>query len=154
MIDDLVYRIVRSYQGRMANYAGMGILDTWYDAITFERLMAETASPQIRKSLERGMARATRRASAALLPKLSERVGERWRIRDAPPGIFHIQGENTLFSPEDDWMKITDTGKAFDRAFRNTWVPWPPTGASCSAISHATMPPSRWWGWAASARAA
>ena len=118
VIDDLVYRIVRSYQERMANYAGMGILDTWYDAITFERLMAETPSPQIHKALERGMARATKRASQALLPKLSERVGERWVIRDAPPGIFHIRGENTLFSPEDDWMKITDTDKAFDRAFK------------------------------------
>ncbi|WP_420995273.1 DUF2252 domain-containing protein [Cupriavidus sp. 30B13] len=115
--EELVYRAVRSYQERMAAYAGMSILDTWYDAITFERLMAQTQEPQVRKRLERGMERAAARTSDALLPKLSEHDGERWVIRDAPPAVFHVRGENTLFSPEDNWMKVADTGKALNEAF-------------------------------------
>ncbi|MGO4332063.1 DUF2252 domain-containing protein [Cupriavidus sp. 2TAF22] len=115
--EELVYRAVRSYQEHMAEYAGMGILDTWYECITFERLMAQTQAPQVRKRLERGMERAAERTSEALLSKLAERVGERWIIRDAPPAVFHVQGKNTLFSPEDNWMKVTDVNKAMDKAF-------------------------------------
>ncbi|WP_458765663.1 DUF2252 domain-containing protein [Cupriavidus basilensis] len=124
--DDLVYRVVRSYQEHMADYSQMGILDTWYDAITFERLIANAVSPQVRKRLERGMERAASRTSEALLPKLSEQVGERWTIRDAPPAVFHIRGANTLFSPEDNWMTLENREQVLDKAFKaylNTLAP-------------------------------
>jgi uncharacterized protein (DUF2252 family) len=116
--EDLVYRVVSSYQTRMAAYAEMSILETWYDRITFDRLLAEASSPEVRKRVQRGMERAASRTSEALLPKLSEQVGGRWVIRDAPPAIFHARGENTLLSAEDDWTQHGKTDQHLRMAFK------------------------------------
>jgi Uncharacterized protein conserved in bacteria (DUF2252) len=118
--EDLVYRLVSSYQTRMAAYAEMSILDTWYDRITFDRLLTEASSPAVRKRVQRGMERAASRTSEALLPKLSEQVGGRWVIRDAPPAIFHARGESTLLSAEDDWTQHGKTGRHLRKLSRNT----------------------------------
>jgi uncharacterized protein (DUF2252 family) len=95
----------------------MGIMDIWYERITFDRLLEELALPEARKRVQRGMERATSRTSEALLPKLSERVGERWMIRDAPPAIFHAGTANTLISKEDDWTLRAKTRNSVDRVY-------------------------------------
>lgn len=117
--DDLVYQLVRSYQDRMQSYAGMGILDTWYDRITFDRLLEEETSPDIQKRIRRGIERAADRTSEALLPKLARQVGDRWTILDAPPAVFHVRGEQTLFDPDDDWMAMKDLDAVSDKAFKD-----------------------------------
>jgi uncharacterized protein (DUF2252 family) len=117
--EDLVRSVVSSYQTRMATYAEMGILDIWYERITFDRLLNELTLPEARKRVERGMERAANRTSEALLPKLSERVGERWMIRDAPPAVFHPGGANTLISAEDDWTRRSKTRDGVNQAFKD-----------------------------------
>ncbi|MFM0339564.1 DUF2252 domain-containing protein [Paraburkholderia fungorum] len=116
--EELVHRAVSSYQTRMAAYAEMGILDIWYERITFDRLLSELTLPEARKRAQRAMERAASRTSEALLPKLSERVGERWMIRDAPPAIFHPGGKNTLLSAEDDWTRRSKTRDGVDKSFK------------------------------------
>ncbi|KWR89761.1 DUF2252 domain-containing protein [Cupriavidus sp. IDO] len=106
--DDLVYQLVRSYQSRMQSYAEMSILDTWYDRITFDRLLEEETSPVVQKRIRRGIERAADRTHESLLPKLAERVGDRWIILDAPPALFHVRGKQTLFDKDDDWMTKDD----------------------------------------------
>ncbi|MFM0125795.1 DUF2252 domain-containing protein [Paraburkholderia sp. RL18-101-BIB-B] len=115
--EELVRRVVSSYQTRMANYAETSILDIWYDRITFDRLLEELTLPEARKRVQRGMERAASRTGEALLPKLSDRVGGRWLIRDAPPAIFHPGGKNTLISAEDDWTRRSKTRHGVDKAF-------------------------------------
>lgn len=116
--EDAVRAAVGSYQRRMADYAGMGMLDTWYDRITFDRLIEEETSPEIQKRIRRGMERAADRTHEALLPKLAERIGGRWKILDAPPAIFHVHGRRTLFEPGDDWMTLADPEQAIAQAFK------------------------------------
>lgn len=104
--EHLVMTAVSTYRDRMAQYAQCGALELWYDRITFD-LMAETAlTPERRRAVRRGMEKAASRTHESLLEKMAEFDGEAWTIRDAPPGMFHVHGANTLFSPEDDWFSI------------------------------------------------
>ncbi|MBB2919113.1 DUF2252 domain-containing protein [Cupriavidus alkaliphilus] len=115
---DAVRAAVGSYRRRMADYAGMGMLDTWYDRITFDRLIEEETSPEIQKRIRRGMERAADRTHESLLPKLAERIGERWKILDAPPAVFHVHGRQTLFEAGDDWMTLANPEQAIAQAFK------------------------------------
>ncbi|MFM0643838.1 DUF2252 domain-containing protein [Paraburkholderia bryophila] len=104
--EHLVMTAVATYRDRMAQYAQCGALELWYDRITFD-LMAETAlTPERRRAVRRGMEKAASRTHESLLEKMAEFDGEAWTIRDAPPGMFHVHGANTLFLPEDDWFSI------------------------------------------------
>lgn len=116
--DELVYQLVRSYQDRMQSYGGMGILDTWYDRITFDRLLEEETSPDIQKRIRRSIERAADRTSEALLPKLAELVGDKWIILDAPPAVFHVRGKQTLFDSDDDWMTAGDIDGAVAKVYK------------------------------------
>lgn len=117
--DEMVRHVVSSYRDRMAEYAEMGILDTWYDRITFERLLDNASDPDVQKRIRRAMDRAAERTHEALLPKLGIREGEgdRWRILDAPPAIFHVRGEQTLFDPDDDWLGVDDPAAIVNKCF-------------------------------------
>jgi len=116
--DDLVYQLVRSYQKRMQRYAEMGMLDTWYDRITFERLLQEDANPDIQKRIRRGIERAADRTSEALLPKLANLVDGKWTIQDAPPAVFHVRGKQTLFDKDDDWMTARDVEATAEQIYK------------------------------------
>lgn len=117
--DEMVFEVVNSYRNHMADYAEMGVLDTWYDHITFERLLEISIDPEVQKRIRRAMERASARTHEALLPKLTEREGERWRILDAPPAIFHVRGEQTLFDAKDDWLSIDDPATVVQECFRD-----------------------------------
>ncbi|MDQ0142428.1 DUF2252 domain-containing protein [Cupriavidus necator] len=116
--EDVVRAAVGSYRQRMAEYAAMGMLETWYDRITFDRLLEEETSAEVQKRIRRGMERAADRTHESLLPKLAERVGGRWRILDAPPAVFHVHGKQTLFEAGDDWMTMADPEQAMAQAFK------------------------------------
>jgi uncharacterized protein (DUF2252 family) len=108
---DLVMTAVSEYRDRMTQYAQCGSLELWYERITFER-MAETAlTPERRRTVRRGMEKAAGRTQESMLDKMCEHDGEKLTIRDAPPGLFHVHGANTLFEAEDDWFTIGDWRK-------------------------------------------
>lgn len=113
--EHLVMTAVTVYRDRMAQYAQCGALELWYDRITFE-VMAETAlTPERRRAVRRGMEKAASRTHESLLEKMAEFDGSAWTIHDAPPGLFHVHGANTLFSAEDDWFNIGNWRKLLER---------------------------------------
>jgi uncharacterized protein (DUF2252 family) len=115
--EHLVMTAATEYRDRMAQYAQCGALELWYDRITFD-LMAETAlTPERRRVVRRGMEKAAGRTHESLLEKMAEFDGNRWSIRDAPPGLFHVHGVNTLFSADDDWFTTANWNKLIER----TW---------------------------------
>ncbi len=114
---DIVHATVRSYQQKMAEYAGMGALDIWYDRITYDRILASLSKNQDRELLKARIARASQRTHGNLLPKIADKVDGRWRMSDAPPGLFHIHGKTTLFKANDDWAKLGKWDAIFDRLF-------------------------------------
>jgi uncharacterized protein (DUF2252 family) len=113
--EHLVMTAVTEYRDRMAQYAQCGALELWYDRITFDR-MAETAlTPERRRTVRRGMEKAASRTHENLLEKMAERDGDHWKIRDAPPALFHVLGANTLLAPEEteairdaNWRKLLE----------------------------------------------
>lgn len=108
---ELVMIAVSEYRDRMLQYAQCSALELWYERITFER-MAETAlTPERRRTVRRGMEKAASRTHESMLDKMCEQVGDHLVIRDAPPGLFHVHGANTLFEAEDDWFRMGDWHK-------------------------------------------
>ena len=104
--DDIVFGAIQSYQLKMADYAELGALDTWYDKITYERIIGWLKSNADRELVKNRIARATQRTHDNLLPKVADKVNGVWQMKDSPPGLFHIHGNNTLFDAGDDWMKL------------------------------------------------
>ncbi|WP_316150016.1 DUF2252 domain-containing protein [Cupriavidus sp. BIC8F] len=86
--------LVREYRERMFNYGWMRALDVWYDRIDLQKYLGQTGDPEIiaaaRKRLaERIEAEKRKSVPEHLYPKLVSEEGERPRIKDEPPLIFH-----------------------------------------------------------------
>ena len=116
---DLVMTAVNQYRDRIAQYAECGALDLWYERITFDRMVDMAVNAENRRLIRRAMEKAGARTHESMLEKLCERDGERYVMRDMPPGLFHVHGSNTLFDPEDDWFKIGDWNKLIHSTFED-----------------------------------
>ncbi|MFM0516940.1 MULTISPECIES: DUF2252 domain-containing protein [Caballeronia] len=104
--DEFAFLAARSYQTHLREYAEMSVLDLWYERITFDRMYDAVQNEDARRRIKRGIERASRRTHETMLPKLAERTGDTWRIRDAPPAVFHIRGQSTLIDKNDGWMTL------------------------------------------------
>jgi uncharacterized protein (DUF2252 family) len=81
---------VCSYREHMGEYAFMKALEIWYERIELERLLDSVSDEKARALMEKRIAQARGRSVAEDdFPKLAEHVGERPRIKDNPPLIFH-----------------------------------------------------------------
>jgi uncharacterized protein (DUF2252 family) len=82
---------VRSYRKHLRQYAQMAPLELWHVRVTGEDFIA--AMPQDRRAALRArMDKALDRPGSEVdFPKLTDMVGGRLGIRDAPPLIFHPQ---------------------------------------------------------------
>jgi hypothetical protein len=104
--DEFAFLAARSYQTRMREYAEMSVLDLWYERITFDRMYESVQTDDARRRIKRGVERASRRTHETMLPKVADQTGDRWRIRDTPPAVFHVRGESTLIDKNDGWMTL------------------------------------------------
>ncbi|HEY9101736.1 DUF2252 domain-containing protein [Chitinimonas sp.] len=102
------WQVADSYRIHMGQYATMSRLDTWYDKLTFERLREACGSESLRQRLSRAEERARGRTHDSLLDKLTERAGAAWRLRDAPPELFHLHGSGSLLDLRDQWLELPD----------------------------------------------
>ncbi|WP_176054776.1 DUF2252 domain-containing protein [Paraburkholderia caribensis] len=108
---DLVMTAANQYRDRMAQYAGCGALELWYERITFDRMVDMAVNAENRRLIRRGMEKAATRTHESMLDKLCEREGDRYVMRDMAPSLFHVHGSGTLFDAEDDWFRIGDWRK-------------------------------------------
>jgi uncharacterized protein (DUF2252 family) len=95
---------VRSYRLRMAEFAGMRVLDVWYSRIDARTIQPIVREADARNSLLQRIRKAYRNDVVGKgFPKLVDVVDGKPRIRDVPPLIYH--------SPEDQgeefWARIT-----------------------------------------------
>ena len=105
---DTAISAVLQYRDRMAHYAQSGVLELWYERITFDRMIEAAMTPEARRRIRRGMEKAATHTPERMLDKLAERVDGRFVMRDMPPVLFHLDSANTLFTPNDDWFGIDD----------------------------------------------
>jgi len=90
----VVTDVVREYRERMFNYGWMRTLDVWYDRIDLQRYEDRSGDPEIVAAARKRLAQrieAERRKTVPdhLYPRLVSEEGERPRIKDEPPFIFH-----------------------------------------------------------------
>ncbi len=85
---------VRSYRLRMREFAKMAVLDVWYFSIDAEALLENLEDET---AIQRARKRAAKARDRDVLdedfPELVTFEGGKHRIRDNPPLIFHMQGE-------------------------------------------------------------
>jgi uncharacterized protein (DUF2252 family) len=72
------------------------------------------------------MEKAATRTHENMLDKIAGRVGDRYELRDMPPGLFHVHGAGSLFMPEDDWFKTRDWHKLIDGMYTEYQKSLPP----------------------------
>jgi uncharacterized protein (DUF2252 family) len=119
LAQDFAYAAAESYRERIAEYSQMGALDVWYQKISFDDLLNAYPEPEARKRLKRGIEKASNRTHESMLSKLAELKDGTWRIRDIPPGVFHMLGEQTLFDPDDELMTLKNGLQAIEKAFKD-----------------------------------
>lgn len=104
--DESVAAAVASYVQHTARFSTMDALSQWRSLITLESVYASSRDETARSMLARAMSKAQRRSHEMLLPRMGTKVEGRWTLNDAPPSLFHVHGGSTLFSSEDDWMRL------------------------------------------------
>ncbi len=89
--EDATASCVRAYREAMAYYAGLGALEIWYQRID------ACAVAELALAFRRGASEAPRHpVTGHLFPKLTEIYGNRRRIKDEPPLIFHPRKEDRI----------------------------------------------------------
>lgn len=100
---DIVMAAAAEYQRRMAEYARNSTLDVWYEGLTFERMLHEAETPEGRRLINRAMEKAAGRNNESMLRKTAFQDNGHWRIRDAPPAMFHPTGPTSLLGSDEHW---------------------------------------------------
>jgi uncharacterized protein (DUF2252 family) len=93
---EAVLTAVRAYRENLAEYATWPELQVWYARIDAEQMVAKAPKAKASRPGADGDARAAANMSARLLPKLTEVIGGRRRIKDEPPLVYHPQPEKAF----------------------------------------------------------
>jgi uncharacterized protein (DUF2252 family) len=81
---------VQSYRLRMAEYTGMSVLQVWYDALDLNEIIGSMQNKESKRFYQKKLSQATgETAREKEFAKLAFMAGERPRIVDQPPLIFH-----------------------------------------------------------------
>jgi uncharacterized protein (DUF2252 family) len=92
MADEAVRAAAASYRERMAEFAEMKVLDTWYAQITIDAIKKHyRKNADISARLARTEKKARSRTSEAVVPKLTAVVNGVRKIKDEPPVLYHHQ---------------------------------------------------------------
>jgi uncharacterized protein (DUF2252 family) len=97
-----VLATVRAYREQMARYAGMRLLDIWYDQTTaadietalidLSRKAGTAATPKdARQRLNALFTKARSKDQLKAMGSLTEVVDGQWRIKDDPPVVSHVE---------------------------------------------------------------
>jgi len=90
--DEAVRAAAATYRERMAEFAELSALDTWYAQIHIDALKQHfRKDPNISARLSKVQTKARSRTSEAVVPKLTAVVDGRRKIKDEPPVLFHYQ---------------------------------------------------------------
>jgi uncharacterized protein (DUF2252 family) len=90
--DEAVRAAAASYRERMAEFAEMKVLDTWYAQVTIDAIKEYfRRDPDISARLAKKQKKALSQTSEAVIPKLTAVVNGIRKIADNPPVIYHFQ---------------------------------------------------------------
>src|SRR5271157_2862282 len=99
--DKAVRAAAASYRERMAEFAEMKVLDTWYARINIDALKEHfRKDPDMSARLVKKQKEARSRTSEAVVPKLTAVVDGRRKIKDEPPVLYHFDQFSRNFEKE------------------------------------------------------
>jgi uncharacterized protein (DUF2252 family) len=82
-----------AYRHRMAEFAQMKVLDTWYAQVTVDAIQEHFRKDSDMSARLRRKSKQSRSQTAEhVAPKLTVMVDGRQAIKDAPPAVYHLQG--------------------------------------------------------------
>jgi uncharacterized protein (DUF2252 family) len=110
----VVVNSVGTYRNRIRELAELGPLDTWYDRLDSNRLRSDAPDKDARRRREKVEAQARSRVGDSLVPKLVTREGDRMRIVDQPPLLFH-QDRDEMMDAAGEFMDQYCSSLAGDR---------------------------------------
>ena len=93
---EAVLTAARAYRENLAEYAAWPELQVWYARIDAEQMVAKASRIKPLDDSADANARAAANMSARLLPKLTEVVGGKRRIREEPPLLYHPRREKAF----------------------------------------------------------
>jgi len=90
--DDAVRAAAAAYRKRMAEFAEMKALDTWYAQVTVEDIQEYFRDDlDMSMRLSKKYKESRSRNSEAVVPKLTAMVDGQRKIKDDPPVLYHLQ---------------------------------------------------------------
>jgi uncharacterized protein (DUF2252 family) len=90
--DEAVRAAAASYRERMAEFAELSVIDTWYARVDIDALKEHfRKDPDISARLSKVQRKSRLQSSEAVIPKLTAVVDGRRTIKDNPPFLFHYQ---------------------------------------------------------------
>ena len=95
---DAVFAVARAYREKMTEYAGWPKLQVWYAHIDAEQIMEIASNAKPVSSAHKDAAGMAANLSARLLPKLTEVVDGKRRIKDDPPLVYHPAREKAFLA--------------------------------------------------------
>ena len=121
--DQAVRAAVGAYRGRMAEFAEMKVLETWYAQVTFDAVQEYfRKDPDVSARLTRRRKQAQSQTSESVIPKLTAVVDGSRKIRDNVPVIYHFQEfapdfatQNAKFIEDYKNSLHTDRRQVFER---------------------------------------
>ncbi|WP_343657204.1 DUF2252 domain-containing protein [Paraburkholderia caribensis] len=116
-IKDIISTAVHEYRDRMCRYAECSALELWHEIVSFERMIEAAATAEGRQLINRTMEKAAGRTHESMLGKMAALQEGRWCIRDAPPGMFHPGGPNSLLGKDQKWSDADEWKNKLASAF-------------------------------------
>jgi uncharacterized protein (DUF2252 family) len=108
LCEKAVLAAVASYRNRMKEFAHMGNMELWYTTIT-EKDILKTLSPTARKGLKKITAKARERTHLQVLGKMTDLVGDEYRLRVNAPFIVRETHSTTGIPIEQALQEVLDS---------------------------------------------
>jgi len=94
---EAVHAAARAYRERMAEFAEMKALDTWYAQVTVEEVQEHFRNDlDMSTRLSKKVKKSRSQTSEAVFPKLTALIDGVQKIKDDPPVLYHLQS----FTPD------------------------------------------------------
>ncbi len=94
---DAALRGVQLYREHMRTFGGMRAIDVWYSRIDVANIL-KRVHPDSHPYINRELARARRRTSVDVFPKMTDTLDGQYDIKDDPPLITHLYDDEFIES--------------------------------------------------------
>ncbi len=86
---DVVFTLAQTYRQQVYQYSQTNLLDLWYTKFDFETLRKNASSGEVRRLLEKAIARSDKTNQERIFYKITSNLLGKYEINEQPPLIYH-----------------------------------------------------------------